>query len=75
MADTLMYIPNNDTQKHLFCRLQLVVETSEHPTWWANKPKFNKVVEPTNRKMYCKTLGASVINSPMTPHYQSTPST
>ena len=26
MADKLMYIPNDDTQNHPFCRLQLVVE-------------------------------------------------
>ena len=27
MADTLIYIPNNNTQIYPFCRLQLVVET------------------------------------------------
>ena len=32
IADKLMYIPNNDTQIHPFCRLQLVVETFVHST-------------------------------------------
>ena len=26
MADKIMYIPNDDTQIYLFCRLKLVVE-------------------------------------------------
>ena len=26
-----------------------------------------KVVMPTNKKCYCKTLGTSVVNSPMSP--------
>ena len=30
MADKLMYIPNDVTQKYPFCRLQLVVETLGH---------------------------------------------
>ena len=32
MADKLMYIPNNDTQNHPYCRLSLVVETIGHST-------------------------------------------
>ncbi len=32
MADKMMYIPNDDKQNYSFCRLQLVVETFEHPT-------------------------------------------
>ena len=42
------------TQNYTFCRLQLVVETFGHS--WAQI-----------RKLYYKTLGASVINSPMSP--------
>ena len=29
MADKLMNIPNDDTQKYFFCRLKLAVETIE----------------------------------------------
>ena len=32
MTDKLMYIPNDNTQNYLFCRLQLVVETFGHAT-------------------------------------------
>ena len=30
MADRLMYIHNDDTQNHPFCRLQLMVKTFGH---------------------------------------------
>ena len=44
MADKLMYIPKDDTQNYIFCRLQLVVETFGYSTSWTNqsKSKFNK---------------------------------
>ena len=51
MADTLIYIPNDDTQNNLFCRLQLLVETFDTQL---NEPtnqysmKVSKVVKPTN---------------------------
>ena len=32
IANKLMYIPNEDTQNYLLCRLKLVVETFEHLT-------------------------------------------
>ena len=32
MADKLMYIPNDNTQNSLSCRLQLLVETCGHST-------------------------------------------
>ena len=60
MADKLLYIPDNDTQNYPFCRLKLVVETLKPPI-----NEVPKVVEPTNKNY--KTLGASVINSPLSP--------
>ena len=39
MADKLMYIPNDNTQSYPFCRLQFVVETFEHLTYWTNLMK------------------------------------
>ena len=58
-----MYIPNDDTQKYSFCKLQLVVETmlDTHPN------------EPTDKNSM-KPLGTSVTNSPMsTPSHISSP--
>ena len=66
MDDRLMYIPSDDTQNYPFCRIKLVVAMLEHPKLWINQPKFTKVpkvVEPTNKKRYYKTLGISVIIS------------
>ena len=40
MVDTLMYIPNDDTQNYTFCKLQLVVEMFERFTCWTNQSKF-----------------------------------
>ena len=42
MAHKLIYIPNDATQNSLFCRLQLVVETSGQLTIRAKQTKFNK---------------------------------
>ena len=53
MADILIYIPNDDTQKYHFYRLKLLVETFGHSTKWTNQSKFNKkskVVKATNKK-------------------------
>ena len=54
MADKLMDIPNDDTQNYPICRLQLVVETFEHSTWWINQLKFNK--------KFPKLLSQQIIN-------------
>ena len=48
MADTLMYIPNDDTQNYPSCRLQLAVETFERST--SNSIKDTKVVKPIRKK-------------------------
>ena len=64
MADELMYIPNEDTQNSLFCRLQVLVETFGQASL-----KVPKVVKPTNKKTLLKTLGTSVINSPLSPFF------
>ena len=63
MADKLVYIPNIDTHKYHFCRLQLMVETSA-PQWTyqskSNRnPKF--LSQRINKKRYYITLGTSVI--------------
>ena len=50
MADKLMYIPDNDTQNYFFCKLQLVVETFEHSTWWTNQLKLNKSCYDNEKK-------------------------
>ena len=42
MAHKLMYIPNDATQNYLFCRLELVVETSGHSNIRTKQLKFNK---------------------------------
>ena len=57
MTDKLMYIPDDYTQNYPFCILQLVVETFGHPTYSVNNLE----------KRYYKTLGTSVINSPVSP--------
>ena len=65
MADKLMYNPYDDTENYPFCRLQLVVETFGHSSWWTNQSKFNKVsklVKPTisqqaNKKTLFKDFG------------------
>ena len=48
-----MYIPNDDTQNLLFCKLQLVfkrfdTQTNEQAN--QNSIKVPKIVEPTNKK-------------------------
>ena len=53
MAEKFMYIPIDDTQNYLFCRLKLVVKRLDdlinEPT--NQKPvKVPKVVKPTNKK-------------------------
>ena len=60
MADKLSYIPNDDTQNHSFCRLQLVVETFGYSTYEPtnqNSIKVPKVVKPTNKKTLLKDFG------------------
>ena len=53
MLDKLMYIPLEDTQLQPFCRLQLEAESSL------------RFLGQRIRKCYCKTLGTSEINGPM----------
>ena len=66
MADKLMYIPNNDTQKYTFLRLQTVIEL----VWTLNlinQPiKFNKSHQQT-RNVFYKPLGTRVTNQPIVP--------
>ena len=50
MADILMYIPNDDTQKHHFCKLQSVIETLNELTI-QNPIKVCKFVKSTYKKM------------------------
>ena len=55
MADTLMYIPKDDTQNYPFCRLKLMVETYEHSTLCIKQSKFTQVsknIKPTNKKIF-----------------------
>ena len=55
MSDKLMYIPNDDTQNYLYCRLQLVVK--KRLDTQLNEPtnqisiKVPKVVKSTNKKI------------------------
>ena len=54
-----MYISNDNTQNYSFYRLQLVVETFEHSTYWTNQSKslkVPKVVKPTNKKKLLKNV-------------------
>ena len=70
MADKLMYIPNDDTQNYSLRRLQLMVEMFKHilnESTNQNSVKAAKLVSQRIGKRYCKTLGTSVINSPMSP--------
>ena len=67
MADKLMYIPNANTQKYPFCRLQLVVERLDNqfnePTN-ENSKTSPKLLSHRIRKHH-NTLGTSAINRPM----------
>ena len=42
MADKQMYIPSDDKQNYLLCKLKLMVETFGYSTKRTNKSKFNK---------------------------------
>ena len=44
MADTLMYIPNDDTQNYPLCRLQLVVKTFGHSNKFQPITKRNMIM-------------------------------
>ena len=74
MADKLMYIvPIDNTQNYHFSRLQVMVERLDSKLYEPtnqNLIKVPKIVKPTNKKNIFKTLGTSVIDSPMsTPPY------
>ena len=66
-----MYIPSDDTQNYsvdynLWIKrldTQLNEQTNQNST------KVHMIVKPTNKKSYFKTLGTSVINSPMSPTF------
>ena len=64
MADKLIYIPNDDTQYFPLCRYKKRLDTQ------TNKNSINvpKVVKPTNKNCYYKSMETSVINSPMSLH-------
>ena len=51
-----MYIPNDDTQNYPFCKLQLVVEISGHPTFNKANWVVPKIVMPTNKKTLYKNF-------------------
>ena len=54
MVHILLYIANDDTQNHHFCRLQLVVEsknTKNIEPANQNSVKVPKLVKPTSKKM------------------------
>ena len=59
MADKLMYIQHDNTQNYPFRRLQLPTNQ--------NSMKVPKVFEETKKKRCLKSLGTSVLNSPMLP--------
>ena len=67
MADKLIYIPNVMTQKHFFCRLKRLDTRRNEPTK-QNLIEVPNIVEII-RKHYYKTLGTSVIKSPLSPHF------
>ena len=51
MADRFMYIPNYDTQKYPFWRLQLKrLETQPNEQTNQNSIKDPKIVKPTNKQ-------------------------
>ena len=67
MANKLMYILNDVTQNYPCCVdcnqwLKRLDTQLNKPT---NHNPFPKIVKPTNKKRYTKTLGTSVINSPL----------
>ena len=63
MAYKLMYIPNDDTQHFLFNYWQKRLDTQLNESTNQNSLRVPKVVKPTNKKRYYKTLETSVIDS------------
>ena len=53
MANKVLYIPNNKTLNHPFCRLELAVKTynQHNKKNNQNSVKVPKVVKPTNEKI------------------------
>ena len=60
-----MYITNDDTLNSLLRRLQLLVDIQLNESSNQNSLRVSKVGKATNKKTLLKTLGASVINSPL----------
>ena len=62
IADNFMYIPNDDTQNSLLCRLQLVVETFIE--------SINKFIKSKSSKLLSQRIDKlSLINSPLSPSF------
>ena len=59
MADKLIYIPDHYTQNYNFCGLKRL-DTQ-------NSIEVPKMLNQRIRKRYYKTLGTSIIKSPMSP--------
>ena len=63
-----MYFPNYDKQNNSFCRLKLVVARSDTQLNKQSKLiKSPKLLSQQIRKRNDKTLGTTVINSPLSP--------
>ena len=65
MDDELMIIPNDDAQDYPIVNYNMWLKLE-----WINQSKFKnvlKVVKPTNKKRYYKTLETSEINIPLSP--------
>ena len=66
MAYNLLYIQIDDTHNYPFCRFKWLkrLDTESNEPIKKNQLKVPKVVEPTNKKSFYKTLGTNIINSP-----------
>ena len=51
IADKLMYIPNDDTQNYLFCRLKLVFKHLNTQLIETTNQKVPKVIKSRNKKV------------------------
>ena len=68
MADKFIHLTNDDTQCYPFFRLQLVVVTFGHSSWWTNQSnslESPKLLNQRIRKHYKRTLGTCVLNNPL----------
>ena len=68
MAHKFIYFSNDGTHNYPGPSVDnkcLDIQLNENTI--QNQIKFPKVTKPTNEKSYCKALGTSVKNSPMSP--------